>query len=282
MTDQYPPPGSVPPPDPTGNPAPRVPSYQPPPAYSPLPSAYPPQAYPQQAYPPLPGHPQPGYPGYPPADPGVNGFAIASLICGIISVVLFCIVPLSVIFGIVALNQIRNRGQRGRGLAVAGLAVSGAGLLVFFGVLFFSFVQESTSATETPVGAVVPSVVATTPTKAPASEATTPSDEPSFVVGECLNGIAGYPTHASCSAKHDGEIYAVFNLANGAWPGKSTVEKKAEAGCGTRLGKWADHPDKLDFYYMYPDQESWPEDRSVLCVAVDTDDKKLTGSVRHR
>ena len=33
-------------------------------------------------------------------------------------------------------------------------------------------------------------------------------------MGECLDGLGGYPTHAVCSAKHDGEIFAVFNLAN--------------------------------------------------------------------
>ncbi|MFC7280204.1 DUF4190 domain-containing protein [Paractinoplanes rhizophilus] len=250
MSDQYPPPGSVPPP-----------------------------VYGQPVYPPAPGYP--GFP--PPADPGINGFAIASLVSGIAAIILPCIAPLAVIFGVVALNQIRGRGQRGRGLAIAGFVTAGAGVLVTLGIFVLALaLAPTTSASHPPADVVAPTSVASTPTAQPTTDEATPTDEPSFVIGECLDNIGGYPTHASCSAKHDGEIYAMFNLANGTWPGKSTVEKKAESGCGTRLSKWADHPSTLDFYYMYPDQDDWPDDRGVICIAVDTNDKKLTGSVRHR
>ncbi len=103
-------------------------------------------------YPPPPraGYPQPGVPAYgraggpafPPA-PGYpaarrNGFALAALICGIGQFVLWIafLVPgfvaavLSIIFGSVALRQIRRTGEGGRGMAIAGIVCSVVGIVL--------------------------------------------------------------------------------------------------------------------------------------------------------
>jgi len=188
VTDQYPPPASVPPPDPTGNPAPPPPPFQPP-AYGPPPT-YPPQAdpyaapvdpqqaYAQQAYPPPgyqqpPGYPPPpgypqtpyGYPGYPQADPGVNGFAIASLACGFFGIIG---AVLATVFGIIALNQIGKRGQRGRGLAIAGLSLAAVWVVVLIAGIAIVVAQgDTSSASKTPADTVVPTVVQSTPTAEP-------------------------------------------------------------------------------------------------------------------
>jgi hypothetical protein len=94
-----------------------------------------------------PGAPPPSAPpasfgGWPPPDaawatPGVqqatNGFALASLVLGILWVYWVGSI-LAVIFGYVALNQIRTRNEKGRGLAVAGLVfgcIGLAGLVAF-------------------------------------------------------------------------------------------------------------------------------------------------------
>jgi hypothetical protein len=87
--------------------------------------------------PPPPGHAPPpqGYaPPAPPAYPGsqgTNGFAIASLVLALVGIQI-----LAIVFGHVALAQIRRSGgaQRGRGLAIAGLVVGYA--LLAAGVLF--------------------------------------------------------------------------------------------------------------------------------------------------
>ena len=100
--------------------------------------------------PPQPGYPQPGLPAYggvggpafPPA-PGYpaarrNGFALAALICGIAQFVLWIafLVPgfvaavLSIIFGSVALRQIRRTGEGGRGMAIAGIVCSAIGIVL--------------------------------------------------------------------------------------------------------------------------------------------------------
>jgi hypothetical protein len=99
------------------------------------PNQYPPQYQggytpPPPGYTPAPGYEQPpqqpyGYPqqqGYPqqyaaPMATGTNGLAIASLICA------FFIPIVGVILGHIALNQIKQTGQEGRGLAIAGLAI---------------------------------------------------------------------------------------------------------------------------------------------------------------
>lgn len=76
-------------------------------------------------------------PAYPPnygAAPtaGRNGFAVASLVLGILSIPLcFIFLPalLAVIFGIIAVSQIKgNPGQAGRGQAIAGIVLGGISL----------------------------------------------------------------------------------------------------------------------------------------------------------
>jgi Domain of unknown function (DUF4190) len=65
----------------------------------------------------------------PPQRVGTNPMAVASLVCSLFG--WLCVVgPLfGLIFGFVALNQIRQTGQRGRGMALAGI-VLGAILVV--------------------------------------------------------------------------------------------------------------------------------------------------------
>ncbi len=85
---------------------------------------------PPQGQPPAYGAPVP-YPVYAMAPP-TNGLAVASLICSVLGFSL-----LGVIFGHVALGQIRSKGEAGHGLAVAGLIIGYLGLavVVLWGVL---------------------------------------------------------------------------------------------------------------------------------------------------
>jgi hypothetical protein len=66
-------------------------------------------------------------PGAPPTQQKTNGLAVASLILGILWVWWVGSV-LAVIFGHVALAQIKRTGAAGRGLAVAGLALGYVGI----------------------------------------------------------------------------------------------------------------------------------------------------------
>jgi hypothetical protein len=77
-----------------------------------------------------PGQPGYGYPGMAGQYSGTNGLAVASFVLGLLGFLGFPLI-LSAVFGIVALVQIRDRQQRGKGLAIAGLAVSAAWVLLF-------------------------------------------------------------------------------------------------------------------------------------------------------
>lgn len=100
-----------------------------------------PGGYPQP--PQAPGQPPYGYqPGYQPygyqqPSSNTNGLAIAALIVSIVGVPLafFCfllpIAPLiGLILGVVALNQVKNSGQQGRGLALGGIWIGAAGIAI--------------------------------------------------------------------------------------------------------------------------------------------------------
>ena len=80
------------------------------------------------------GYP-PGYPGYPMPGP-TNGFAIASLVLGILWIWWVGSI-LALIFGYVARKQIRERNETGDGLAIAGIVLGwvGVGVLALFLIL---------------------------------------------------------------------------------------------------------------------------------------------------
>jgi len=71
-----------------------------------------------------------GYTPYAPAQ-STNGMAIASMVLGILWIY-WIGSALAIIFGFIALSQIKERNQKGRGMAIAGLILGfiGAGLLV--------------------------------------------------------------------------------------------------------------------------------------------------------
>lgn len=79
---------------------------------------YPQQQYPQMGY----GAPQYGYSQ--PAAPG-HGFAIAGMVCGIVSLLMFTLVTgtLGIVFGVVA----KNKGNSS-GMATAGIVCGAIGL----------------------------------------------------------------------------------------------------------------------------------------------------------
>ena len=74
------------------------------------------------------GYPQPyGYP-----KPGnTTGFAIAALVCSLVCILLAFIGPLlGIVFGIVGLRHTTERGESGRGWAIAGIVIGSLVLLL--------------------------------------------------------------------------------------------------------------------------------------------------------
>lgn len=238
------------------------------PAYPQQPG-YPPSGY--GAAQPTAGYPPPGYgpagPGYPPAGlppgaqvprtPGTNGFAIAALILGILGGIL-----LSVIFGFVALNQIRRSGQSGRGMAIAGLVLSG---LWTVGIAVAVIIAISTSADRDSTGTIAEggSVSAT-----------------AVRVGDCLNGLDDLSNITSlpavpCAEPHEGEVFDVFDLPSGPYPGDAGLESVVEDECNTRLADFsaaAVADPNVGLYYLGPREVNWDAgDREVVCIATTLD-----------
>lgn len=91
-------------------------------------------------------------PSIPPAasPPGrYDGFAIASLVTGILSIQLcVCLLPgiplgiIAVVFGGMALRRMKVSGEGGRGLAIAGIATGVIGFLVSASLIAFQALND--------------------------------------------------------------------------------------------------------------------------------------------
>jgi uncharacterized membrane protein len=93
------------------------------------------------SYPPPPppgGYPPPG-PGYPPPPPaaGTNTLAIASLVSSLLGWLCGIGPILGLVFGFIALNQIKKTGQGGRGLALAGIIIGAVAIVlgIIYGII---------------------------------------------------------------------------------------------------------------------------------------------------
>jgi hypothetical protein len=275
----------------------------PPPGYVPGPNGYPQGAYDQPGYGygqpgygqpgygqpgygqpgyGQPGYGQPGYgqPFYGPAYPMVeppkrwNGFAIASLVLGLLGGGL-----LAIVFGVSALVQIPKRHQKGKGLAIGGLVASVAWFLIALLIISLNSMDEAAPASVTNAA---PGVT----TEAPA---TSGKGFNPLRIGDCVNGIhddenfADDLTVLSCDKPHDGEIYARFDLPEGAYPGEQAVISRAEDTCVDRLFDYTKraNDDDIDLYYYRPTEDTWYDDRAVTCVVFETGGQS-TGSMRDK
>ncbi|WP_330235525.1 DUF4190 domain-containing protein [Streptomyces sp. NBC_00566] len=195
-----------------------------------------------------------------------NPFAIASLVTGI----LCCLPGVGLLLGLIALRQIRGRGQRGRAAAVVGSALSGAGLglavlLLTTGATNWAWQNVKDGVRE---GASV-----------------------SLAKGDCfdaagdLEGVVESVLPVPCAGEHKGEVFATFGIEGGPYPGEAAVIDAAERCTGLRntyvMDDWA-VPHDVDVYYLAPSKETWVfGDRTVTCVLGSvTDGGTLTGSLR--
>jgi serine/threonine protein kinase len=238
---------------------------------------------PGSAYSPPPGlgyGPPPGYP--PPRNQGTNGFAIAALIFGIIGGAL-----LGFIFGFIALSQTKRTGQNGRGMAIAGIVLSAVWTV---GIVFLIVLALAFSST----GNATDDVPPTAPTVAPTTAAPSTSAPPTAIsatdleVGECLNGLQASNDVTTvpsvpCEEPHEGEVFAVFDLPAGEYPGQAAVDDQVSKQCNARLSAYspsaADDP-AVGLFSVYPLQQNWVRgDREVVCIATATSGT-ATGSIK--
>jgi hypothetical protein len=279
---------SIPPP-----PGPHQPQdpYRPPPSPGPCPEgprpldpspqnpfAPPQQAYPHDPYAPYPqapygAAPYPGWgQGYSPyGRPAViNGVAIAALVLGIL-----CFLPaVGLVLGIIALVQIRKRGERGKGMAIAGAVLSSVGLALWILMLATGGAADVWQGFKEGASAG-------------------PGSSYSLAKGDCFDvpgdgfGKDVYDVdEVPCSGEHDAEVFATIPLPDGDYPGEDDVVEVADDKCFTLRNAYAMDPwaltDEVDVYYLTPTSESWSwGDREITCVFGNVNEKApLTGSLR--
>ncbi|MEV6173337.1 DUF4190 domain-containing protein [Streptomyces sp. NPDC051954] len=198
----------------------------------------------------------------------VNGFAIASLVTGIL-----CFVPaVGLVLGLIALSQIKKRGERGKGMAIAGSVLSSVGLALW---------------------AVTLSTGAASDFWEGFKEGARDNSSLSLEKGECFDspgGMEGFTYDVEsvpCVGRHDGEVFAVVEMPGGSFPGDDKVTEVADDKCYALQGSYALDawalPDTVDVYYLTPTRQSWRlGDREITCVFGHTDGRSgLTGSLRN-
>ncbi|MER7729809.1 DUF4190 domain-containing protein [Streptomyces erythrochromogenes] len=232
--------------------------------------------------PPGPGHswppppPQQGWgwappPGQGPQPPALNGFALASLLAG-----LLCFPPLGVAFGIAALVQIAKKGDRGKVLAVTGLAVS----VVMTGVMVFALGR----------------LVEMTPARLDGLTEYTEvegelRDIDDLKAGDCFNVPGGdlfderpLMYAVDCSQVHHGEVTASSAAGAAGAPDSSEADRASEDACWKAQDEYAMDtwalPDFAEMFYYAPSRQSWRDgDRRLLCV-IGTTEEEWRGSLR--
>ena len=115
----------------------------------------------------------------------------------------------------------------------------------------------------------------------------------SVKLGDCLNepipaGTALQEVEevaaAPCGQPHDGEVYAVFDLPDGDFPGDDAVGKAGEERCVADFEGFIGMPyddSALEFFTYQPTEASWEtqDDREIVCVVVDPN-VKTTGTLK--
>lgn len=86
-----------------------------------------------------------------------------------------------------------------------------------------------------------------------------------------------------CDEPHDNEVYAVFDLPDGDFPGADMVDEDGVSGCIERFEGYVGAPyetSDLDIYFIFPTEETWEraDDREVICAVFAIDGSPLDGS----
>ncbi|MFJ8635944.1 DUF4190 domain-containing protein [Streptomyces sp. NPDC093568] len=199
----------------------------------------------------------------------VNGVAIGSLVLGIL-----CFVPaVGLVLGLIALAQIKKKGERGKGMAVAGSILSSVGLVLWALALTTGSASDFWDGFK---GAASGDGTAYALAKGDCFDSPTGN----------LEGDAYDIDEVSCSGPHDGEVFGVHTVPGGDYPGDDEVSRIADDKCyalrdGYAMDTWA-VPNEADVYYFIPSRQSWRfGDREITCLFGSTEENgKLTGSLR--
>jgi len=96
-----------------------------------------------------------------------------------------------------------------------------------------------------------------------------------------VQAVTGIP----CTESHDFEVYAVFDVSSGIYPGEDSMNESAQVGCVERFESFVGAPydsSILAISFMYPTSETWTrmDDREIVCSLFNTNMEKLEGTMK--
>lgn len=164
----------------------------------------------------------------------------------------------------------------GRAVVRGATAILAVGLVVFM-LSGCGVAGDRTSATSSPAsggGRPTPSA------PAGAVGVTTPSTSPDAPagfhpeVGMCFDVRKDQPKLSEsivpCGERHDDEVYAVFDLDVGEYPGETALQLAADEGCRARFADFIGisfDESILEISSLWPSQSAWLDgDRRISCV----------------
>lgn len=225
---------------------------------------------------------------------GVIGLAVVvvGVVCAcipVIAVVGWAILVVGIVLSIVSLFL---RGRKWPG--ITGLVIGAVGAMLAVAVSLITLVV---AAPPVPTDDTPP---LTAPSERP--EADAPQDPESIEgaemvpfaeleVGDCLpfveyedvEQIYELPV-VSCDRPHTDEVYFIFEVEDGAFPGDDALGETAWDGCLAQFDDYVGIPyddSTIDFYTYQPTKGSWTraDDRTVQCILFSYDD--VTGTLRN-
>ena len=109
-------------------------------------------------------------------------------------------------------------------------------------------------------------------------------------VGTCFDDGDATQTEVSdvpivdCADSHDNEVYYLFDLPDGSFPGEDVVDNAAFDGCLAAFEQYVGRDyqsSDLGLTYLTPTRGSWDQDdREVVCVLYDFELGRLDGSMK--
>ncbi|MFD8073392.1 DUF4190 domain-containing protein [Streptomyces sp. NPDC059718] len=206
-----------------------------------------------------------------PSRRSLSKLAVVALVFG-----LLVFVPVvGMVVGAIALTQIKDTRERGKGLAVTGLVLNALSTVVIAVVLATSAFTAFVTRVDEGVKERARNYGSTSLHKGDCID--TPGDD----LEDTIANVGTVP----CSQVHTAEVVGVFTFdLQGGYPGEDYIVEKAESRCwklttAYAMDTWA-VPGDVDMYYFSPSSQSWDGgDREVTCL-FGKDGGPLKGSLR--
>ena len=197
-----------------------------------------------------------------------NGYSIAALTLSLFG----CVGVVSIVLGIIGLRRsIRNGDRRGRFYAIASFVVCA----VWAGLLGGLIVKNAEWGPDRDASGTV------------VGERSLRTED--LRAGDCLKdlwhdatSVGDHMDVVPCSVEHSSELVAVVELPDGKWLGDEKMSKTADGICAGKYHEYTRskaEPEEFVMLALGPDQQAWPSDRHVYCIA-DHTGGKATGSLK--